>query len=458
MAMTDAVSPAADAAKPWHLRGNFAPVTDEIEAVDLAVTGSLPAALDGLFVRNGANPKNGASPHWFLGDGMLHGVRIEAGRVRWYRNRYVRTRAFGGADRMDPANITDHSISLANTHVLAHAGRLLCLEVGSFPTQVDLDLDTVGTLDFGGKLTTAFTAHPKLCPETGEMLAFGYGFMDPYLTYLRVSATGDLVQTTPITVPGPTMMHDFAATRNHVIFFDLPVVFDLERAMAGDMPYGWSDTYGARMGVMPRQGTDADVKWFDVDPCYVFHTMNAFEDAQGRVVVDAGRHASMWKDSASDFEPCHLWRWTFDPATGAVGEQQLDDASHAFPRLDDRLAGLPYRYGYAVLSRDDRTASMDADQVLVRYDLNSGDRQLHDPGLGRMCGEPVFVPAGPDAAEDDGYVMAYVYDKAEDRTSLVVLGAQDFSAGPVATVPLPRRIPHGFHGSWVPADAVGGGA
>ena len=457
MAVTDTTPPSAPAL-PWHLRGNFAPVTDEIEAVDLPVTGSLPAELDGLFVRNGANPRSGTSPHWFMGDGMLHGVRIEHGNVRWYRNRWVRTRPFGGADRMTPENMMDHTISLANTHVLAHAGRLLCLEEGSFPTQVDLGLDTVGTLDFGGKLTTAFTAHPKLCPETGELLAFGYGFAEPYLTYLRVSAAGDLTQSTPITVPGPTMMHDFAATRNHVIFLDLPVVFDLDRAIAGDMPYGWSDTYGARMGVMPRNGTDDDVRWFDVDPCYVFHTMNAFEDEQGRVVVDGGRHASMWKDSASDFEPCHLWRWTFDPATGKVTETQLDDGSHAFPRVDDRRAGLPYRYGYAVLGRDPLDRSMDGDQVLVKYDLRTGERQLHDPGRGRMCGEPVFVPAAGSASEDDGYVMAYVYDKAEDRSAFMVLGAQDFTGSAVAEVPLPRRIPHGFHGSWVPTEAVGGTA
>ena len=192
---------------------------------------------------------------------------------------------------------------------------------------------------------------PKICPETGELLAFGYGVFDPYLVYHRIDAAGALVQSEPIEVPGSTMMHDFAATRSHVIFMDLPVVFDLEAAMRGEMPYGWSESYGARMGVMPRTGTNADVRWFDVDPCFVFHTMNAYEDDKGRVVLDAGRHASMWRGGADVFEPCYLWRWTMDPATGTVTEQQLDDVDHAFPRIDDRRSGLSYRYGWATAPR-----------------------------------------------------------------------------------------------------------
>ena len=137
------------------------------------------------------------------------------------------------------------------------------------------------------------------------------------------------------------MHHDFAATRNHVIFMDLPVVFDLEVAMQGGMPFGWSDTYGARLGVMPRAGTNADMRWYDIEPCYVFHTMNAFEDAAGRIVLDAGRHASMWKGGPDKFEPCFQYRWTLDPATGRVTEEAVDDISQAFPRMDDRRAACP---------------------------------------------------------------------------------------------------------------------
>ena len=277
---------------PWWMRDNYAPIDTEITARGMPVIGSIPKDLDGLFVRNGANPRFGVpTMHWFLGDGMLHGLRLHDGEVSWYRNRYVRTKCYDGVDRMALENMSDHAVTKANTHVLAHAGRVLCLEEGAFPVEVDAELDTVGVHDFAGKLTTPFTAHPKLCPETGEMLAFGYGMGPDFLTYHRVAADGTLAQSEKITVAASTMMHDFAATRNHVIFMDLPVVFDLEEAMKGGMPYAWSETYGARLGVMPRAGTNSDVRWFEIDPCFVFHTMNAFEDEHGRIVLDAGRHA-----------------------------------------------------------------------------------------------------------------------------------------------------------------------
>ena len=382
---------------------------------------------------------------------MLHGTRLSGGKVSWYRNRWFRTKVYEGADRIAPDNMLDRTISTANTHVVAHGGRILCLEEGAFPYEVDMNLRTLGPRDFGGRLTTAFTAHPKLCGATGEMLAFGYGFADPYLTYHRLDAAGTLVQSEVISVPGPTMMHDFAATRNHVIFFDLPVVFDIEAAMTGQMPYGWSDTYGARMGVMPRTGADADVKWFEIDPCYVFHTMNAFEDQQGRIVLDAGRHASMWRGGADQFEPSFLHRWTFDLATGVVRENQLDDVSHAFPRVDMRRECLGYRYGYAQMTRDPASKEIETDSVIVKYDMITGQRVVHEFGPGKMCGEPVFVASSANAAEDDGYVMTYVYDRASDSSSFVIMAGQDLAGPLVAEVALPQRVPHGFHGSWVAA-------
>lgn len=436
--------------KPWWMRGNYAPVADEIDAVDLPVKGTLPPQLNGLYVRNGANPAHGDTMHWFLGDGMLHGVRLQDGKAKWYRNRYVRTRSLDGVSRMAPENIMDHTVSVANTHVISHAGTMYCLEEGSFPTIVDANLETVGTTNFGGKLTTAFTAHPKLCPETGEMLAFGYGFGPNFLTYHRVSATGELVQTEVIDVPGSTMIHDFAATRNNVIFFDLPVVFDLELAIAGGMPYAWDDAYGARMGIMARDGSNKDVQWFDVDPCFIFHAQNAYETADGKVVLDAGRHGSMWKGGPENFEPCYMHRWTFDLTKGTVKEEQRDDANHAFPRVDPRRECLGYRYGYVQMGRAGST-DIEADSMLAKYDMETGVRVDHDFGPGKQLGEPVFVPASADAAEDDGFVMTYMYDKTTNSSSLVVLNAADFAGPLVAEVQLPRRVPAGFHGSWIPA-------
>ena len=332
-------------AAPFWLQGNFAPVPDEITATELPVSGRLPAALDGLLLRNGPNPPTGSSPHWFLGNGMLHGLRLRGGTAEWYRNRYVQTPALDPSfDMMATLMETgkpDRIGSLANTHVIGHGGRILALEEGHFPWELSPELDTVGVYDYAGKLNTAMTAHPKLCPETGELLFFGYDFQEPYLTYHRADAAGNLVQSTPISVPGPTMMHDFNATRHHVIFMDLPVVFDLEAAMRGEMPYRWSDTYGARLGVMPRDGSDADCRWYEVDPCYVFHPMNAWE-VDGRITLDVCRFPDMWRQ-AGDFSrqaPPTLHRWLIDTASGTVKEEPLDDVACDFPRVADDKVGL----------------------------------------------------------------------------------------------------------------------
>ena len=433
---------------PWYLSGNYAPVTDELTETDLRVTGEIPRELHGLYVRNTPNPKDAPSEHWFFGDGMVHGVRFEEGRAAWYRNRWVKTKKLdSGLGATDPDIMMDKTASAANTHVLAHAGKLLALEEGHFPYELTRELETKGCLDYGGRLQTAFTAHPKLCPETRELHFFGYGQVPPFLTYHVLDANGDLVHSAEIEVPGATMMHDFIITRDHAIFMDLPVTFDLEKALAGEIPIGWDESYGARIGILPRFGTNADVRWFEIDPCYVFHPMNAYVQ-EGKVVCDVGRHEYMWRDSMEDFAPSYLWRWTFDLEAGTVHEAALDDVPHAFPRVDDRRVGLPNRYGWVVAPRKG-SEGFDAPGVITRYDVTSGASVVHDFGPASQPGEFVFVERSPDADEDDGWALGYVYDKATDSSDLVILDASNPAGEPVARVHLPRRVPHGFHGSWV---------
>ena len=185
--------------------------------------------------------------HWFDGDGMLHGIRLDGGKAAWYRNRWVRTKLLAGAERMDSDTFEfDLSAGRANTHVLRHAGKIMALEEGSFPVEISPELDTIGSFDFGGAATTPVTAHPHVCPETGEMHFFGYSILHaPYVTYYVADAAGDVIHKQEIDVPGPTMVHDFALSRNHAIFLDLPVVFDIDEAMKGGMPFGWDESYGA---------------------------------------------------------------------------------------------------------------------------------------------------------------------------------------------------------------------
>ena len=436
---------------PFYLRGNFAPIMNEATAFDLPCKGAIPPELRGVYVRNGPNPKAGDPGHWFAGDGMLHGVRLENGKAVWFRNRWVRTRAFvDGAALVDADGNVDHSVAVANTSIIGHAGRLFALVESSWPTEMTRELDTVGPCNFGGRLTTSMTAHPKLDPVSGELHFFGYRFLPPFLTYHRLDATGALVQSEVIEVPGPTMIHDFAITERHVIFMDLPIVFNLERAISRrGFPYEWSDDYGARLGVMRHGGGNADVRWFEIARCYVFHPLNAFDDGR-RIVLDVARYDHLWRGGPDTFTPAFLHRWTIDPAADTVGEQRLDDRPIEFPRVDDRRTGRRHRYGYAVTN----AANVSEQSMrLVKYDLVTGAAAAHDFGPGRMPAEGVFVPAGDDAGEDDGYVLLYVYDSARNASDLVILDAARFAADPVATVHLPQRVPFGFHGNWI-ADAT----
>ncbi|MEV7007842.1 carotenoid oxygenase family protein [Streptosporangium sp. NPDC051022] len=442
--MTTAPETSEPSAVPAYLAGDLAPVPDEIGAVDLPVTGTLPPELTGRYFRNGPNPLPGQDPgHWFAGPGMIHGLRLRDGRAEWYRNRWVRTRSFTeGARLVNDGGELDRTAVSANTSIIRHADRILALVESGFPYEMTPELDTVGPCDFGGRLTTAMTAHPKRDPATGELHFFGYGFFAPYLTYHRLSAAGELVESRVVDVPGPTMIHDFAITENHVVWLDLPAVFDMNMVGSG-LPFRWDDAYGARLGVMDRAGRTT---WFDVDPCYVFHVGNACEDASGRVVLDAVRYSresftAIWGSISGSANPAAetggavLHRWVLDPATGTVTEEQRDDRAVEFPTFNDDLLGRAGRLLY--------TVSKDA---IVKYDTETGTGQVKD--VGGRPGEAIFVPAAGSGAEDDGWLLSIVTDHSGDGSQLLVLDAAtlDFTA----SVRLPRRVPAGFHGTWLP--------
>ena len=228
----------------------------------------------------------------------------------------------------------------------------------------------------------------------------------------------------------------------------------MEMAMRGEMPIHWDDDYAARLGVMPRHGTDADVRWFDINPCYVFHPMNAYEDGSD-IVIDVARLSHVWRDSMMDFPSPELWRWTIDTVGGTVREEQIDDRPAEFPRVPDALVGLKHRYGYMMGIPENATYDDPKGQsgTILKYDRDRGTSTELALGRGRIPGEPVFVPAANGAAEDDGYLMTYVYDADSDASSLEVFDAATMDSSPIASVELPR-VPFGFHGSWISASVA----
>jgi carotenoid cleavage oxygenase len=454
-----ALAPAAAAAvqNDPYLRGNFAPVERESTLLEheLEVEGELPRDLNGLLLRNGPNPAGEvtAGHHWFIGDAMLHAIELREGRARSYRNRWVRTEPLQQSIGLSAAPISPHQPPIqgsGNVNVIQHAGRILALPEVGLPYELDRELATRRQYDFDGALRSSMTAHPKIDPVSGELLFFGYDFGPVHLRYHRAAKDGTLSRTVEISTPAPTMIHDFGVTQTRVVFMDLPVVFDLQLVAQGyRMPYRWDDGYQARVGVMPRDGGDADVRWIEIEPCYVYHPLNAYDDGQ-RIVMDVVRHDRTFDVSRSGPEHTSapvLVRWEIDPAAGTLRSQVISDRGQEFPRIDPRRETLPHRFGYTVEAHIDSDGGNLAFGGLLKHDLQRGTTEVHDVGPGRQASEGVFVPAG--SGEDDGYVVAPVYDAARNASDVLVLDARNFSKKPLAVVHLPVRIPFGFHGNFV---------
>jgi len=441
-----------------YLEGPYAPVRTEVTETALPVSGTLPPELNGLYARIGPNPMEVANPanhHWFLGDGMVHGVRLREGKAVWYRNRWIGTDAvqqrLGLPVTPGPRRGVNDTV---NTNIIGHAGRLWALvEAGTLPVELDGAFNTLGHGLFAAPPTRGFAAHPHLDPQSGELHAVCYDVMiQNRVDYVVIGADGTLVREVGIPVRHGPMIHDCAVTRSHVVILDLPVTFSMGGLLLGrTFPFVWNDRHPARVGLLPRAGNADDVRWFDVEPCFAFHAANAYEHDDGRTVLDVVVYPRMFdrsrqgpEVSSSTFE-----RWILDPASTRVKRSVVSDFRQEFPRCDERLTGQTYRYAYTV----GIDVAKPGPQPLYRHDMATGGVIRHDYGPHHMPAEAVFVPRHPEAAEDDGWLIAFVYDLHDDSSTLVVLDAGNLDGEPAATIRLPARVPLGFHGNWI-ADAA----
>nr|WP_216595526.1 carotenoid oxygenase family protein [Myxosarcina sp. GI1] len=456
-----------------YLDDNFAPVQREITSDTLEIIGELPPQLSGMFLRNGPNPQY--SPigqyHWFDGDGMIHGVRLHNGRAN-YCNRYVRTRGWqleheaGKAiwsGLLEPPQLDNPdgpTKNTANTALVWHAGTMLATWEGGAPHAIDVPtLDTIGKYTYDGKLSSSFTAHPKIDPMTGEMMFFGYSFSPPYLQYSVVSSGGKLLRTVPIEIPMAVMMHDFAITEHYTIFMDLPLTFNRERMQRGEPPLMFENNKPSRFGIVPRHSDNSDIRWFETSACYVFHTLNAYEEGDEVVLIACRMNSTNVltenTESALEDSTPRLHQWRFNLNTGTISETMLDDVAADFPRVNENFLGLATRYGYAGRMTG---GSMPLFDGVIKYDLNTGKSQTHEFGSERFGGEAVFAPHPDGKDEDDGWLITFVRDCAprsgkanrhSETSELVIIDAKDVTSEPVARVLIPQRVPYGFHGAWI---------
>jgi carotenoid cleavage dioxygenase len=461
-----------------YLHGVYAPVTQELSAQGLRVSGELPADLEGAYLRNGPNPllppKNRYHP--FDGDGMVHGVYFREGSVS-YRNRWVGTdalaeeRARGSSVSPGVMGPFDYSVSpfgikdTSNTDLVFYHGDLVSLwyNAGN-PCRLDgQTLETAGGFVLPGRRHARMSAHSKVDWATGELIFFDYGDEPPYMTYGIADREGRLVHETAIDLPGPRLPHDIGFTRHYAIVHDLPFFHDMDVLRKHHLRVlTFHRDIPTRFGIVPRYGDGGDVRWFECEPCYILHVSNCWEEGDW-VVMDGCRSVNpMPQAKPGEGELAHMlaymrleannYRWRFNLRTGEVREGDIDDLNTEFNKTNPLFHGEKSRYAYhqrIPLSHEGgHTLRFTG---LVKYDNDSGSRWQWDYGDGVFGSEAVFAPrrgAGRERAEDDGYVITLVTDSNSWQSDCLVFDARDIEQGPVARVHLPRRVPYGFHATW----------
>jgi carotenoid cleavage dioxygenase len=447
-----------------------APVRSE-DDFEMKVVSRIPDALAGAYYRNGPNPQFDPQGMYLsiFGDGMIHGFFLEpnkdGGRAR-YRNRWVRTPRwlaenkagrplFGFPGAPSDPSVSDVPRGTANTHIVHHAGKLMALQEQSEPFEIDPEgLERGGFMNTGGK----FTAHPKMDPETGEMVWFGYFAgsqrFSNLIDYGVTDKTGRVTRRDRFAAPYASVIHDFIVTRNYVMFPVLPLTGDHQRAMKGLPPWAWEPAKGAFIGVMKRNANVDSIRWFEIEPSFVLHAMNAWEDGE-KIHCELMEYPNAPVFPNADGSPgqdaqAKLTRWTIDLAgnTNRAMREPLDDLNSEMPRFDERLAGLPYRNGWYLANIGSKNLGFNA---IAHIDLKTGKRAQRVLDPGDAADEPIFVPRSASAPEGDGYVIALVYRAATNTSELLILNAQDIAGEPATVLKLPRRVPAGFHGNFVPA-------
>jgi len=399
---------------------------------------------------------------------MVHGVHISEGRAT-YRNRYVANptlaREFkegkslyrcilGATNGLDGLfSVVRNGIVLGdqekmsgNTSMLYHHGKLFACCEGTPLTEMQSDsLETVGPYDFNSQWKGPFTAHPKIDIKTGQLMTMSYVGGVQYGVF---SKEGKLQHSSPIQVPYKSVMHDFAATENYTIFFVLPCIVDPEGMVSNKKFIRFDRSLPSYFGVVDRLGSQP--RWFTADPCYIFHTLNAYEEGD-HLVLQALRYSTMDIDLLCDEDDrdkgAVLHEWRFNLKTGSTSERQLDDTWAEFPQASPFGGLTAKRFGYAAMTIPRQTKIFG----ILKYDLQNGSVSKVELGNYRYGGEPVFVPYPGATDEQQGWLMTYVHDESLNQSELLILEARDLST--VARIEIPQRVPYGFHGTWVPTGS-----
>lgn len=478
----------ADDDHPYRT-GAWRPQQSEWVADDLTVVaGQLPADLDGVYLRNTENPIHPAlkNYHPFDGDGMVHVVGFRDGKA-FYRNRFVRTDGMlaeqdeggplwaGLAERRSSARREDgwgargQMKDASSTDVIVHNGVALTsfYQCGDLYRLDPRSADTLGKATWGGDFPFEWgvSAHPKVDDATGELLFFSYSTEAPYLKYGVVDPTDTLVHYVDVPLPGPRLPHDMAFTENYAILNDCPLFWDPELIEQGHYAARFHPELPTRLGVIPRRGGSAEVRWFDADPTYVLHWVNAYEDGD-EIVLDGffqgdpepadNGMGDKWQRAfrflALDRMQAHLHRWRLNLVTGVVTEQALSDSVTEFGMMNSTVAGRRHRYSYAASGKP----AWFLFDGLVKHDHDTGVEERFAFADGVYGSETAMAPRVGATGEDDGYLITLTTDMNADASFCEIFDARRVADGPICTLRLPERISSGTHCTWAPGDSLPG--
>lgn len=462
------------------LQGAYAPIEAEHIYDRLEIIGDVPSDLNGMHVRNGPNRRFTPEGryHWFDGDGMLHQILFDRGRVS-YRNRWIMTDSlreelaagrsmWKGVKEPPRKDRPDMPLkNTSNTDVKFHAGKLVSMwYLGGTVYQADpYTLETTGKLG-GGALPLPVSAHSRVDEATGDFIFFAYGKEYPYMHYGVIGMDGQIKHQIPVELPGPRLPHDMAITPNYTILHDLPLFYDMEALKAGRHKIKFYAELPSRFAVVPRYGKPSDIRWFEAEPCYMYHVSNAWEegdeivmtgtpfrtprDRDGRILAD-----QMPKMPATLEHDFLFYEWRFNLRTGKTRERILDDIINSeFPVVNSALQGKKTRYSWNILMGRNRVPEQPRFCGMTRYDLHTGVVQAYTEGTEHWYSEAPFAPKDNWQAEDDGYLVGFVWNGRENRSECQVWDAKDIAHGPVAKIIIPDRVPNGFHSTWVSAERL----
>lgn len=471
--------PAARTAAPgWHRQISDLPREHSHEP--LAVEGRVPASLRGTLYRNGPGLFSSFGrryDHLFDGDGAVSAVRFDGGSVTGaarvvesaalQEERRAGRSLYGGYGTIQPGllnRLRGRFKNAANTSVLAWNGRLLALWEAGLPTELSPeDLSTLGETDLDGVVAGTFSAHPTPVASRDRLYNFGvrYG-RHTLLDLYELAPAGSARKLATLPLPGPSMIHDFVATDRHLVFLVPPLRMRVVRAMLGLASFAdslaWKPELGTEVIIVPIDNPANPVR-FTTDPFYTWHYSNAFEDGDGRIVVDLVRYDDFASNAALEEMvdgradtgglDGTFHRLTIDPARSSLSTEERFSRSCEFPRVAPGTEGRGYRYAYLAARSPGSPGGLQ--NAIVKLDVETGAaRELVLPE-GQYTSEPVFVPAAASGAEDDGHVLAHIYDAASHRSCAVVLDARDLEHGPLARAWFDHHLPPSFHGVWAPA-------